>query len=85
MLYLTSRAIGQTRQTRTYLQNIEQGDMQLPHGPIITSPDRLFTAFKREVIDRRPEVRRTCVARTRRVAETHCVLGHPDVQDSGPP
>jgi phosphatidate phosphatase LPIN len=28
---------------------------QLPPGPVITSPDRLFTAFTREVILRRPQ------------------------------
>lgn len=56
MVYLTSRAIGQTEATKTYLENISQGDVQLPAGPVITSPDRLFTAFKREVIDRQPQV-----------------------------
>lgn len=28
----------------------------LPLGPVITSPDRLFSAFKREVIDRQPQI-----------------------------
>ena len=27
----------------------------MPDGPVITSPDRTFTALKREVIDRRPQ------------------------------
>ena len=55
ILYLTSRAIGQADSTRGYLKGIEQGNFQLPDGPVIMSPDRLIAALKREVIDRRPE------------------------------
>ncbi|KAJ3348276.1 Nuclear elongation and deformation protein 1 [Entophlyctis luteolus] len=55
ILYLTSRAIGQANYTRDYLKKVEQGDFQLPEGPIVMSPDRLFAAFHREVIQRRPE------------------------------
>jgi phosphatidate phosphatase LPIN len=47
ILYLTSRAIGQAEYTRDYLKKIEQGSYQLPDGPVIMSPDRLFTAFHR--------------------------------------
>ncbi|KAI7858732.1 Lipin/Ned1/Smp2-domain-containing protein [Circinella umbellata] len=57
MLYLTSRAIGQADYTRDYLKRVEQdGKYQLPPGPVIMSPDRLFTSFHREVIMRKPEV-----------------------------
>ncbi|KAJ3057806.1 hypothetical protein HDU99_007122, partial [Rhizoclosmatium hyalinum] len=55
ILYLTSRAIGQANYTRDYLKKVEQGKFQLPEGPIVMSPDRLFAAFHREVIQRRPE------------------------------
>ncbi|KAG0032675.1 hypothetical protein BGZ81_010286 [Podila clonocystis] len=55
ILYLTSRAIGQADYTRKYLKNVEQDNYQLPDGPVIMSPDRLFTAFHREVIMRKPE------------------------------
>lgn len=55
ILYLTSRAIGQADYTRKYLKNVEQDSYQLPDGPVIMSPDRLFTAFHREVIMRKPE------------------------------
>jgi phosphatidate phosphatase LPIN len=55
MLYLTSRAIGQASYTRDYLKKVEQGKFQLPDGPVIMSPDRLFKALHREVIIRRPE------------------------------
>ncbi|TPX46585.1 phosphatidate phosphatase [Synchytrium endobioticum] len=55
ILYLTSRAIGQASYTRDYLRTVNQGSYQLPAGPVIMSPDRLFTAFHREVIMRKPE------------------------------
>jgi phosphatidate phosphatase LPIN len=56
ILYLTSRAIGQSDYTRDYLKKVEQGPFQLPDGPVILSPDRLFTSFHREIIMRKPEV-----------------------------
>jgi len=56
ILYLTSRAIGQADYTRKYLQKVEQNSCRLPDGPVIMSPDRLFSAFHREVIIRKPEV-----------------------------
>jgi phosphatidate phosphatase LPIN len=55
IMYLTSRAIGQADSTRGYLRGVEQGSYQLPEGPVLMSPDRLFAALKREVIDKRPE------------------------------
>ncbi|KAJ3332745.1 hypothetical protein HDU76_013230 [Blyttiomyces sp. JEL0837] len=55
ILYLTSRAIGQSNYTRDYLNKVEQQSNKLPDGPVIMSPDRLFTAFHREVIQRKPE------------------------------
>ncbi|KAI8994789.1 Lipin/Ned1/Smp2-domain-containing protein [Pilobolus umbonatus] len=55
-LYLTSRAIGQADYTRDYLKRIIQDKYQLPDGPVIMSPDRLFTSLHREVIIRKPEV-----------------------------
>lgn len=56
MLYLTARAIGQSESTRNFLNSVKQGDCMLPPGPVIMSPDRLFSSFKREVIDRRPDI-----------------------------
>ena len=55
-MYLTSRAIGQADYTRDYLKKVQQGNYQLPDGPVIMSPDRLFTSFHREVIIRKPEM-----------------------------
>lgn len=56
MVYLTSRAIGQSEITKKYIQSINQNGFVLPPGPLIMSPDRLYHSFKREVILRRPEV-----------------------------
>lgn len=55
VLYLTSRAIGQTKTTKEFLQSVNQFNNSLPEGPLITSPDRLFKSFVREVIHRTPQ------------------------------
>ncbi len=55
MVYLTSRSIGQANVTREFLYSVRQGQIALPQGPIIMSPDGLINSFKREVIDRRPQ------------------------------
>lgn len=55
VLYLSSRPIGQAGSTKGYLTNLTQGDKMLPEGPLIMSPDRLFTSFVREVITRKPQ------------------------------
>ncbi|CAD8212848.1 unnamed protein product [Paramecium pentaurelia] len=56
IIYLTARAIGQADQTKDFIQNLQQQNTKLPKGPVILSPDSLFPAFKREVIDRTPEL-----------------------------
>ncbi|XP_055388531.1 uncharacterized protein LOC129617183, partial [Condylostylus longicornis] len=57
IIYLTARAIGQADPTRDYLFGLRQEQAaQLPDGPLIMSPDRLFSSFRREVIDRKPYV-----------------------------
>ncbi len=55
-LYVTARHIGYSQQTKDYLRGLQQQGFKLPEGPVITSPDRLWGAFKREVIERRPQV-----------------------------
>ncbi|KAJ2777430.1 lipin Ned1 [Coemansia interrupta] len=55
ILYLTSRAIGQADGTRDFLNHVKQGEYRLPAGPLLLSPDRLFTSFHREVIMKRPQ------------------------------
>eukprot|EP00835_Amoeboradix_gromovi_P005918 NODE_614_length_5976_cov_0.280755.p2 type:complete len:367 gc:universal NODE_614_length_5976_cov_0.280755:374-1474(+) len=68
MLYLTSRAIGQAPYTRSYLDKVAQGPFKLPHGPVFLSPDRLYAAFRREIILRRPEIfKMACLKDIKRV------------------
>lgn len=55
MMYLTSRPIGYAEYTRNYLKGIKQEQIYtIPDGPLIMSPDRLMTSFKREVIYKKP-------------------------------
>lgn len=42
---------------------MKQGAANLPIGPVVMSSDRLFKSFKREVIDRKPEVFKISVLR----------------------
>jgi phosphatidate phosphatase LPIN len=55
-VYLTSRAIGQANITRQYIRGLRQDGVFLPDGPILMSPDRLMASFRREVIDRQPQI-----------------------------
>lgn len=56
ILYVTSRAIGQSGYTRDFLKWVEQsGGWRLPDGPCICAPDRLLAALHREVIKRQPQ------------------------------
>ncbi|KAL4456231.1 hypothetical protein ABPG74_014192 [Tetrahymena malaccensis] len=63
ILYLTARAIGQSEQTRKFIYNVKQENVNLPLGPVIMSSDRLLKSFKREVIDKKPEVFKIAVLR----------------------
>eukprot|EP01119_Soliformovum_irregulare_P021520 TRINITY_DN7182_c0_g1_i1.p1 TRINITY_DN7182_c0_g1~~TRINITY_DN7182_c0_g1_i1.p1 ORF type:complete len:897 (-),score=322.29 TRINITY_DN7182_c0_g1_i1:45-2735(-) len=55
IVYLTARPIGQAGITKAYISTLKQGDMRLPPGPVLMSPNRLLTSFNQEVILRRPE------------------------------
>ncbi|KAL5014363.1 hypothetical protein ScPMuIL_008633 [Solemya velum] len=54
-LYLSARAIGQSKITKDLLKNIKQNDLVLPDGPLLLSPTSLISAFHREVIEKKPE------------------------------
>lgn len=56
IFYLTSRSVGQADTTRAYLNGVVQDDYRLPKGPVITSPDRMIAALRREVYLRKPEI-----------------------------
>ena len=55
VLYLTARALGQASHTSQYLRGIVQGENTLPDGPLLMNPSSLVHAFKKEVIERKPE------------------------------
>ncbi|CAH1406289.1 unnamed protein product [Nezara viridula] len=55
LLYLSARAIGQSRLTREYLKSIKQEDLGLPEGPMLLNPTSLLNAFHTEVIEKKPE------------------------------
>ena len=55
-IYLTSRAISQSTMTKKYLDSLIQEKKSLPPGPLIMSPDGVFTSLKREVIERKPHL-----------------------------
>jgi phosphatidate phosphatase LPIN len=54
MIYLSSRAIGQSHSTKSYLQRVAQGTKSLPDGPVLLSPTSVLSAFRKEVIERKP-------------------------------
>ncbi|KAF9884851.1 Nuclear elongation and deformation protein 1 [Aspergillus nanangensis] len=56
IMYLTSRSVGQADTTRAYLYGVCQDGYRLPKGPVITSPDRMMAALRREIYLRKPEV-----------------------------
>jgi phosphatidate phosphatase LPIN len=56
ILYLTSRPIGQVLKTRSYLTRLTQDGLGMPLGPVITSPDRMFKSFMREVVHKKSMV-----------------------------
>ncbi|XP_017303204.1 phosphatidate phosphatase LPIN3 isoform X3 [Diaphorina citri] len=55
LLYLSARAIGQSRVTREYLQSVKQEDLTLPEGPMLLNPTSLLNAFHTEVIEKKPQ------------------------------
>lgn len=56
ILYLSARSISQSTETKAYLKSLNQGSLKLPLGPLFLNPESAFKSFKREVIDRQPEV-----------------------------
>ncbi|PYH99420.1 nuclear elongation and deformation protein 1 [Aspergillus ellipticus CBS 707.79] len=56
IMYLTSRSVGQADTTRAYVYGVCQDGFRLPKGPVITSPDRMMAALRREIYLRKPEV-----------------------------
>ncbi|XP_057196445.1 phosphatidate phosphatase LPIN2-like isoform X3 [Triplophysa rosa] len=55
-LYCSARAIGMAGMTRGYLHWVNDEGTILPRGPLMLSPSSLFSAFHREVIEKKPEI-----------------------------
>ncbi|XP_063001625.1 phosphatidate phosphatase LPIN3 [Elgaria multicarinata webbii] len=55
-LYCSARAIGMAHITKGYLECVNDQGWVLPKGPILLAPSSLFSAFHREVIEKKPEV-----------------------------
>ncbi|NXU48582.1 LPIN3 phosphatase, partial [Turnix velox] len=55
-LYCSARAIGMARITKGYLKWVSEQGCALPKGPILLAPSSLFSAFHREVIEKKPEM-----------------------------
>jgi len=56
VVYLSARSISQATETKAYLQSLSQGNLRLPPGPLLLNPESALRSFKREVIDKRPEI-----------------------------
>uniref|UniRef100_A0A3Q3VXX0 phosphatidate phosphatase n=1 Tax=Mola mola TaxID=94237 RepID=A0A3Q3VXX0_MOLML len=54
-LYCSARAIGMADMTRGYLHRVNDRGTLLPQGPLMLSPSSLFSAFHREIIEKKPE------------------------------
>ncbi|KAA8580642.1 hypothetical protein FQN60_013600, partial [Etheostoma spectabile] len=54
-LYCSARAIGMANMTRGYLHWVNDRGTLLPQGPLMLSPSSLFSAFHREIIEKKPE------------------------------
>jgi len=56
ILYLSARSISQAAETKSYLQSLSQGNLRLPDGPLFLNPESALKSFKREVIDKQPDI-----------------------------
>jgi phosphatidate phosphatase LPIN len=50
------KCFSQAGPTRDYLKCLQQGNLKLPEGPLFLNPESALRAFKKEVIDRTPEI-----------------------------
>uniref|UniRef100_A0A8B9IYY1 Lipin 3 n=1 Tax=Amazona collaria TaxID=241587 RepID=A0A8B9IYY1_9PSIT len=55
-LYCSARSIGMAHITKGYLKWVNEQGCALPKGPILLAPSSLFSAFHREVIEKKPEM-----------------------------
>ncbi|XP_072773119.1 phosphatidate phosphatase LPIN3 [Taeniopygia guttata] len=70
-LYCSARAIGMAHITKGYLKWVNEQGCGLPMGPMLLSPSSLWSAFHREVIEKKPEVFKvTCLTDIRKLFTT---------------
>ena len=55
ILYLTARTMCKHKQNKEFLYNINQNNITMPEGPILMSKDDFISAFKTEIIDKKPQ------------------------------
>ncbi|KAJ7406496.1 lipin 3 [Willisornis vidua] len=55
-LYCSARAIGMANITKGYLKWVNEQGYALPRGPILLDPSSLFSAFRKEVIEKKSDV-----------------------------
>lgn len=55
IIYLTSRPLGQSFSTKSYLKQVAQDEHTLPDGPVIHNPEGVLEAIYKEIILKRPE------------------------------
>ncbi|KAG5486737.1 hypothetical protein LSCM1_07991 [Leishmania martiniquensis] len=65
MVYLTARSLSQINQTKSYLFTLQQDGVRLPMGPVLTAPQRFFTALTREVSKQSHVFKIACLAGVR--------------------
>ena len=69
-LYLTARNIGAADRTRSYVCNLKQEEQYLPLGPILLSPNRLFSAIMKEVVYKTPHILKSKI-----LHQVRCLFG----------
>lgn len=63
-VYLTARSVMQTEATRRFLEGVvQEGNIRLPPGPVLTAPDKLFEALKQELAKKSYEFKIACLTK----------------------
>jgi len=59
LIYLTARPLDLTNETRSYLETLEQNNILLPSGPVITDSTTYYGSLRREVVEKTSHVFKT--------------------------
>ena len=55
IVYLSARSLGQSFNTKEYLEGVEQENLKLPEGPVILNPAGVMGALIQEVVIKKPD------------------------------